>query len=100
MIKNYALRFVSPDGKESLTIRRSIGKKGTISVRASHKKPGAKKAVAGCRSTHDNAESANAAVDVLRSTTLQRGWKEDERQTTKRESFSEIPLAPGLKAVK
>jgi hypothetical protein len=97
MQKNRSLRFVSPDGKATLTVIRSVGKRG-INVRASLKADGDKKAATGCRSTHTTEAEANAAVEALKNATLQRGWTERVKTTAaSKQAFTEIPVAPGMK---
>lgn len=97
MKKNASLRFVSPDGKATLTVIRSVGKRG-INVRASLKADGDKKASTGCRSTHSTEAEANAAVSQLKSATLQRGWTERVKTAgATKQAFTEIPQAPGMK---
>jgi hypothetical protein len=97
MQKNVSLRFISSDDS-TLTISRTVGKSG-IHVRASLKAKGDKKASTGCRSTHNSEAEANAAMESLRITTLQRGWTEQKNPQRQRNAFMEIPQATVTKAV-
>jgi hypothetical protein len=100
MSKTRQAYFTAPNGKATLTIRRTTGKTN-ISVRATAKAENSK-AQTGARETFPLAETAKAdeAFDRLCHDASDRGWLPEAKNASKqrKQAFDTIPHAPMAEA--
>jgi hypothetical protein len=93
--KHTRASFISPNGKATLTIYRSM-RRTNISVRASIKNEGDTKASTGAREAFalTDADAAQQAYDRLVADATSRGWLSKTKTQPRKQAFDTIPAAP------